>query len=56
VGIVGGYVGICLGYSLRQVPTVIKRIRRTICKYFDREKESDTIKEDNGVQEINQLI
>ena len=56
MGIIGGYVGICLGYSLREVPRVIKRIRRTIWKIFDREKEIDATNGENGVHEVNQQI
>jgi hypothetical protein len=40
VGIIGGYVGICLGYSLREVPTVVKRVKRKICEYFNRVNEN----------------
>ena len=54
MGIIGGYVGICLGYSLRQIPTVMRRIRETICNYFNKKINIYTMKEDNNVQEINQ--
>ena len=34
VGNVGGYIGLCLGYSILQVPDIILWVIRKVRKYF----------------------
>ena len=43
VGIVGGYVGICLGFSLREIPTLINRISVTMRNFLFIKREDKEI-------------
>ena len=44
IGNIGGYIGLCLGYNLLQVPALVAVVFRTLKEYF---KSKEVIKNTN---------